>query len=111
MQTPPKSIHHRRRTDSAADYSCSNPYTTIVPEMGLAAMELAEILGYYTQANHKFETCIAQTAHKREKEALQAQVVQLQDILGKFQQTFQWRKSSKNGQKSFHKRYLIQPTD
>ena len=29
-------------------------------------MELTEILGYYAQANQKFETWIAQTTHKRE---------------------------------------------
>ena len=38
----------------------------IIPEKGLAAMKLTEILGYYTQANHKFETCIAQIGSKTE---------------------------------------------
>ena len=67
MRTPPKSIHHRRRTDLAADYSCSNPCTTIVPEMGLAAMELTEILAYYTQANHKLRPALPKQLTKERK--------------------------------------------
>ena len=47
----PSTLADLHKPTQSISYNCSNLSTTIIPEMRLAAMELTEILGYYTQAN------------------------------------------------------------
>ena len=51
MRTLPRSIHRRQEQIRQQTTVVQNPSIMIVPETGLAAMELTKTLGYYTQAN------------------------------------------------------------